>query len=59
VFDIGVAYREDVDEVIEVIKQVDEELRNDPEFKDDIMTKNCVTIPNSRMTSSRRLKSSD
>ena len=30
VFDIGVAYREDVDEVIEVIKGVDEDLRKDP-----------------------------
>jgi small-conductance mechanosensitive channel len=37
VFDIGVAYREDVDEVIEVVKQVDEELRKDPAFKDDIL----------------------
>jgi small conductance mechanosensitive channel len=37
VFDIGVAYREDVDEVIEVIKEVDEGLRNDPDFKDDIL----------------------
>lgn len=37
VFDIGVAYREDVDEVIEVIKSVDEALRKDPEFKDDIL----------------------
>ena len=37
VFDIGVAYREDVDEVIEVIKEVDENLRNDPEFKNDIL----------------------
>jgi len=37
VFDIGVAYREDVDEVIEVIKEVDGEMRNDPEFKDDII----------------------
>lgn len=37
VFDIGVAYREDVDEVMEVIKEVDEELRNDPNFKDDIL----------------------
>lgn len=37
VFDIGVAYREDVDEVIEVIKEVDEEMRNDPEFRDDII----------------------
>jgi small-conductance mechanosensitive channel len=37
VFDIGVAYRENVDEVIEVIKQVDEDLRNDEEFKDVIL----------------------
>jgi small-conductance mechanosensitive channel len=37
VFNIGVAYREDVDEVMEVIKLIDEELRNDPEFKDDIL----------------------
>jgi small-conductance mechanosensitive channel len=37
VFDIGVAYREDVDEVISVIKEVDAELRNDPEFKNDIL----------------------
>ena len=32
VFDIGVAYRENVDEVIEVMKKVDEELRTDPEY---------------------------
>jgi small conductance mechanosensitive channel len=37
VFDIGVAYRENVDEVINVMKGVDEELRQDPEFKDDIL----------------------
>ena len=37
VFDIGVAYREDVDEVIAVIKQVDAQLREDPEFKNDIL----------------------
>ena len=37
VFDIGVAYREDVDEVIDVVKQVDAELRDDPEFKNDIL----------------------
>ncbi|UCE66692.1 MAG: mechanosensitive ion channel family protein [Candidatus Zixiibacteriota bacterium] len=37
VFDIGVAYRENVDEVVEVIKKVDESLRNDPEYSDDIM----------------------
>lgn len=36
VFDIPVAYREDVDEVIAVIQKVDEDLRNDPDFKDDI-----------------------
>ncbi len=37
VFDIGVAYREDVDEVIKIVKQVDEELRNDPAFGPDIL----------------------
>jgi small-conductance mechanosensitive channel len=37
VFDIGVAYREDIDEVIEVIKQVDEDLRKDPDFSEDIL----------------------
>ena len=37
VFDIGVAYREDVDEVIEIIKSVDAGLRKDPEFRDDIL----------------------
>jgi small conductance mechanosensitive channel len=37
VFDVGVAYREDVDEVIEVMREVDEDLRNDPAFKDDIL----------------------
>lgn len=37
VFNIGVAYREDVDEVMEVIKAVDEEMRQDPEFKNDIL----------------------
>jgi small-conductance mechanosensitive channel len=37
VFDIGVAYQEDVDEVIGVVKQVDEELRSDPAFGPDIL----------------------
>lgn len=37
VFDIGVAYREDVDEVVKVVRQVDEELRSDPEFGKDIL----------------------
>jgi small-conductance mechanosensitive channel len=37
VFDIGVSYRENVDEVMEVMRQVDDELRHDPEFQDDIL----------------------
>jgi len=37
VFDIGVAYREDVDEVVKVVKQVDAQLREDPDFKNDIL----------------------
>lgn len=37
VFDIGVAYKEDVDRVIEVIKEIDEDMRNDPDFKNDII----------------------
>jgi small conductance mechanosensitive channel len=37
VFDIGVAYRENVDEVIKVIQAVDEDLRKDPAFRDDIL----------------------
>lgn len=37
VFEIGVAYKEDVDEVFKVIKEVDEALRSDPEFQDDIL----------------------
>lgn len=36
-FEIGVAYREDVDEVIDVIKEVDKELRKAPDFKEDIL----------------------
>ncbi len=37
VFDIGVAYKEDIDEVFQLIKEVDEDLRGDPEFADDIL----------------------
>lgn len=37
VFDIGVAYREDIDHVIQVLKEIDEDLRNDPEYGDDIL----------------------
>jgi small conductance mechanosensitive channel len=36
-FEIGVAYREDVDEVIDVIKEVDIDLRKDPDFMQDIL----------------------
>ena len=38
VFNVSVAYREDVDEVIGVLKAIDEELRKDPAFKDDILS---------------------
>jgi len=37
VFDIGVAYRENVDEVCEAIKAVDEDVRSDPEYQGDIL----------------------
>jgi small-conductance mechanosensitive channel len=37
IFEIGVAYREDVDEVTEIIKEIDDGLRNDPDFKEDIL----------------------
>ena len=37
VFDIGVAYREDVDEVIAIIREVDEDLRSDTAFADSIL----------------------
>ncbi len=38
VMDIGVAYREDIDEVIAVLTELGEELRNDPEFQDSILS---------------------
>lgn len=37
VFDIGVAYKENTQEVMDLMKQVGEELQNDPEFKDKII----------------------
>ncbi len=37
VFEIGVAYRENTDEVVEVIKLVDEDLRNEPDFSPSIL----------------------
>lgn len=36
-FKIGVAYREDVDEVMGVVREIAEELRSDLQFKDDIL----------------------
>ncbi|MCB2230555.1 mechanosensitive ion channel family protein [bacterium] len=36
-FDVGVAYRESTDEVVAVAKEVDEDLRADEAFKDDIL----------------------
>ncbi|MDV2503138.1 MAG: mechanosensitive ion channel family protein, partial [bacterium] len=37
VLDIGVAYKEDVDEVMEVLREVGEELRQDKDFKELIL----------------------
>lgn len=37
VLNIGVAYREDVDEVMDVMRAVDADLRNDPEYGPDIL----------------------
>ncbi|MFB0508493.1 MAG: mechanosensitive ion channel family protein [Thermodesulfobacteriota bacterium] len=36
VFDVGVAYREDVDEVMDVLREIGREMQNDPEYKKDI-----------------------
>jgi len=38
VFDVGVSYFEDVDEVIRTLKEVDEELRADPQFSGSIVS---------------------
>lgn len=37
VFDISVALKEDVDNVIRIIKEVDEDMRSDPEIRDNIL----------------------
>jgi len=37
VFDIGVAYKENTQQVMDLMKQVGDELQNDPKFKDDII----------------------
>jgi len=34
VFDVGVAYREDTDQVVEVLRQIGEEMQSDEKFKD-------------------------
>jgi len=36
-FEVGVAYREDTDEVVEVLRGIDDEMRNDPDFAPDIL----------------------
>jgi moderate conductance mechanosensitive channel len=36
-FDIGVAYKEDTDKVVEVLKQIDEEIRSESEFNEAIL----------------------
>jgi len=35
--DVGVAYRENTDEVVRIMREVDEDLRSDPDFKDRIL----------------------
>ncbi len=45
--EIGVAYKEDVDQVIEVLREVGEELRNDPDFKNLILEPMTVLGVNS------------
>jgi len=37
VFDVGVAYREDTDEVVGVLRELSDEIRQDAQFKDDIL----------------------
>jgi small-conductance mechanosensitive channel len=37
VFDIGIAYRENVDDVIEIVKAVGADIRKDPDFAEDIL----------------------
>jgi len=37
VIDVGVAYREDVDQVMEILREIGEELQNDPEYGKSIL----------------------
>ncbi|QPD05230.1 MAG: Mechanosensitive ion channel protein MscS [Candidatus Nitrospira kreftii] len=36
-FEVGIAYREDVDEVMAVLRDIGDELRQDPQFSEDIL----------------------
>jgi small conductance mechanosensitive channel len=37
VIDVGVAYKEDVDEVMDILREIGEEMRNDPEYGEKIL----------------------
>lgn len=37
VLDVGVAYREDTDQVVAILKEIDEEMRADPDYANDIL----------------------
>lgn len=37
VLDVGIAYREDTDQVVEILKKIDSEMRADPSYADDIL----------------------
>jgi small conductance mechanosensitive channel len=37
VFEVGIAYREDVDEVTGILKEIGESIQNDPEYQGDIL----------------------
>lgn len=37
VFEVGVAYKENIDDVIKVLQQIDEEMRSDPNYRSDII----------------------
>jgi small-conductance mechanosensitive channel len=37
VFDIGVAYKENIDQVMQIIREIGRDLRKDPAFRDDIL----------------------
>lgn len=37
VFDVGVAYKEDVDEVMDILREIGEDMQNDPKFGPDIL----------------------